>query len=383
MQSARGGNQVYTARMKNSPFFPCLIALLAVFAAVGAHASPADPAPSGASDAFSRYQKPASGEFVLYRDRSWKQPTWVGFLMYDENTYGALLVTPASGTRVTILFRVETADDRMILVGQKNILKPRQEDVPAVNYLMGLLPDIYAWRQAARGSGAKDGGLNAARDSSSLLPPAFSTKSDIASFGGAVTLTWAPEVTVFNLHSIRQSDGTPMLTLERMGRISPDGGNDFFTFDPPGDPAAGVALSVSATRARESKIVDGVRLNLDDQWTMIADNTFFLGNAALLVVDTLDLRLLEIPAEGLPLSLARRFSASSGSVWADPAEFSIAGTAARFRISGLFRDSESGRVNRDIKLCIPSPDGRRCTVVSLSVSETAYKANQVYFDSLF
>ena len=369
--------------MKNGPFIPCLIACLAVFIAAGAYASPADSAPSGAPDAFLRYQKPASGEFVLYRDRSWKQPTWVGFLMYDENTYGALLVTPASGTRVTILFRVVTADDRMILVGQKNILKPRQEDVPAVNYLMGLLPDIYSWRQAARKSAAANAVPGEGRDPSGLLPPAFSTGHDIASFGGAVTLSWAPEVTVFNLHSIRQTGGTPMLTLERMGRISPDGGDEFFAFNPPGYPAAGVSLSVPADRTREAKTVDGVRLSLDDQWTMIADNTFFLGNAALLVVDTLDLRLLEISADDLPLSLARRFSASSGSVWADPAEFSITGTASRFRIAGLFRDAESGRLNRDVKLCIPSPDGHRCTVVSLSVSDTAYEANRSYFDSLF
>ncbi len=369
---------MYITRMKKGALSLCLIALASVCLCAE---------PSAASDAFSRYQSPESGEYAVYRDYSWKRPTWVGFLMYDESTYGALLVTPASGTRVSVLFRVEASGDRMILVGQKNLLKPRQEDVPAVNYLMGLLPDMYAWRQAARGAAkpadAKAKAAIASRDPSALLPPAVSVDLDIAAFGGAVTLTWAPEVTVFNLHSIRQAGGAPMLALARTGRIAPDGDHGFFSFAPPQSPSAGVTLAVPASRAREAKTVDGVRLNLDDQWTMIADNTFFLGNAALLVVDTLDLRLLGIAPDGLPLSLARRFSASSGSAWADPAEFSITGESARFRIDGLFRDVESGRENRDVKLCIPSSDGRRCVVVSLSVSETAYRANRAYFDSLF
>lgn len=113
---------------------------------------------------------------------------------------------------------------------------------------------------------------------------------------------------------------------------------------------------------------------------MIADNTFFLGNAAPLVTHP-DLRLLEISADDLPLRRAAfpPRAAPFGPIRPN----SITGTASRFRIAGLFRDAESGRLNRDVKLCIPSPDGHRCTVVSLSVSDTAYEANRSYFDSLF
>ena len=46
-----------------------------------------------------------SGEFVFYRDYSWKEPTWTGFLKYDESTYAGMVVTPSTGTKVSILFK--------------------------------------------------------------------------------------------------------------------------------------------------------------------------------------------------------------------------------------------------------------------------------------
>ena len=40
-----------------------------------------------------------SGDYVIYRDYSWKAPTWIGFLYYNDETYGAFIRTddPVSG----------------------------------------------------------------------------------------------------------------------------------------------------------------------------------------------------------------------------------------------------------------------------------------------
>ena len=47
-----------------------------------------------------------SGDYVIYRDYSWKAPTWIGFLYYNDETYGAFIHTqaPEKNSTVSILF---------------------------------------------------------------------------------------------------------------------------------------------------------------------------------------------------------------------------------------------------------------------------------------
>ncbi len=314
-----------------------------------------------------------SGDYVVYRDYTWEKATWIGFLYYDDSTYGAFLVTPESGSKVSLLFRVETVEGQMILTGQNIISKITQDDVMAVNYLMTLLPDMYAWRLSAG---------TVKTDRPPLLPPLVSKVLVKPEFGGEVVLNYASEVPVFNMQDMVSSAGKPVLSLARMGHIQAGEEESFFGFVPVPELKEGAALSVPSSRKSEVKTVDGVKVNLDDQWTMVADNTFFLGDAAALIVDTIDLTEQKIDQKNLPVSLVRLFSLSSKSSWALPPSLSVTGTAKKIRIANTFYDMTTGAANRDIKLCMPLAKGK-CTIISLSVSETAYRANKAYFDSLF
>lgn len=356
-------------------------------------------APKAASSAklMAQYPESLSGDFVVYRDYSWKSPTWIGFLRYDDSTWGAFVKTPSSGSDVRILFRAERSGGTLVLTGQNIISKISQGDVPAVNYLMQLLPDLAAWRYQAESEGivlpaaqAVSGAAGSPLGKrSELLPPCVSLTRDRAEFGGAVALFFAPEVPVFNLAAMQgsgsgsDSGSGAMLALERAGRIQSGGDDAFFAFVPRGEPKPGASLTVPQARKTEKRSVDGIELSLDGQWTMVADNTFFLGNSAVIIVDTLDLALMQIPRDNLALSLVRLFSLSSGASWASPDALSMSGTAKRFRIENSIYDAVSGTMNRDIKLCVPSADGKRCAVATLSVNETAYRANKAYFDSIF
>lgn len=356
-------------------------------------------APKAASSAklMAQYPESLSGDFVVYRDYSWKSPTWIGFLRYDDSTWGAFVKTPSSGSDVRILFRTERSGGTLVLTGQNIISKISQGDVPAVNYLMQLLPDLAAWRYQAESEGivlpaaqAVSGAAGSPLGKrSELLPPCVSLTRDRAEFGGAVALFFAPEVPVFNLAAMQgsgsgsDSGSGAMLALERAGRIQSGGDDAFFAFVPRGEPKPGASLTVPQARKTEKRSVDGIELSLDGQWTMVADNTFFLGNSAVIIVDTLDLALMQIPRDNLALSLVRLFSLSSGASWASPDALSMSGTAKRFRIENSIYDAVSGTMNRDVKLCVPSADGKRCAVATLSVNETAYRANKAYFDSIF
>lgn len=331
------------------------------------------------SGAFAQYPAGLSGDFVVYRDWSWEKPTWVGFLYYNDSTWGAFVKSPASGADVRLLFSTETLDGKLVLTGQNIVSKITQDDVLSVNYLMKLLPLFHEWRNGDASSAAF-----AAKESgrSTLLPPIATLAASDAMFGGAVTVTFAPEVPVFGLRALDGAGGKRIMTLERVGRVKSSDA-EFFSFVAPGEPKAGASLSLDAKRVAEKRVVDGVSLSLDGQWTMYADNMFFLGNSAALIVDTLDLSLMQIPRENLPLSLVRMFSLSSAESWAEPSSLSVAGTASRFTVTNLIFDSARGSLNRDIKTCVVSKDGASCVVISLSVSETAYQANKAYFSSLY
>ena len=105
-------------------------------------------------------QKPAkeatqgtfSGDYVIYRDYSWKAPTWIGFLYYDDETYGAFITTPDKNSAVSILFSGKTENGALALTGQQIISPITPDDTLAVNYLMTLLPKLYELRRFPRSS---------------------------------------------------------------------------------------------------------------------------------------------------------------------------------------------------------------------------------------
>lgn len=346
-----------------------LLAFLCISSALVATPSP------GASS----FSETASGEYVVYRDRSWKDATWIGFLQYDEATFGATVYSPNRSIRVSILFRTETLDGKLVLVGQRFLSEAGKDDAIYVNYLMRLLPDLYRYRaDAVLRAKPVD---SAVSERSSLLPPRASMMRDEPSFGGNVVLTFAPEVPVFNLASLSGTDGL-VLSLERIGRISQGDDDAFYHFVPASDPITGAPYKAPAISASDVKEVDGLTLGLDGQWTMIADNTFFLGGTAMLVVDTIDLDFLGLGRSDVPLTLMRLFTRSSSGAWVDPSSTKVVGDAKVFRIESLVFEPESKRVNRDIKVCVPSSDGARVVFASLTVSEDAYRANRAYFESV-
>ncbi len=320
-----------------------------------------------------------SGDYVIYRDYSWKSPTWIGFLFYDQNTWGAFLHTPETNTRVSILFRVEPVDNRLVLTGQNIISEITNDDVPAVNYLMGLLPDLYVWRKVAANTMAAS---FLPQRRGALLPAESVWNLNRPEFGGDVVLRYAAWVPLFNLRALEGASGSAMLTLERVGRIRADEEQTFFGFEPLTPSSAAPGSVLPRRRDSEKKTVDGIELSLDGQWTMIADNTFLMGDTAVLVVDTVDFPALGLSAAALPLELARLFALSNAASVSLPTALEVTGNARKYRVSNLFQDRENGALTRDIKTVIPQRDGRSI-VISLSVNESVYQANQRYFNSLF
>lgn len=321
---------------------------------------------------------PLPGEFVFYRDYSWKAPTWTGFLRYDDSTYAGMLITPSTGTNVSILFRGETSSGAFVLTGQKIISKITNDDVPAVNYLMKLIADMHSWKAVANTKGIPLDNP----ERSSLLPSQVSTTCEASMFGGEVQLIHAAEIPVFALLSLYSPDGKPQMVLERSGMIQDGKDADFFAFNPRAGAKESKTFTLKANSAAKEILGEDVRFSLDDQWIAVAENIFFLDDTAMLVVDTLDVVSIGIPEDNLPVFLVRYFSSSTRYIWASPEKTRVSGSGKRFRIDNVFYDAESGFRNYDIKLCIPESNKKSVCIVSMTVGETAYQENRAYFDAI-
>lgn len=312
-----------------------------------------------------------SGDYVIYRDYSWKAPTWIGFLYYNDETYGAFIRTdtPENPRTVSILFSTQIENGQLVLTGQQIISSITQDDTFGVNYLMGLLPKLYELKTFPRAGKAPFG--------------TATIRKQMEEFGGSVTLNFQSFVPLFHLKTMTRAKKGTVLELTEIGSINGNGESVFYGYDPV-EPQQGTnVFTLNKAAKKETVTVSGIQLHLDSQWKKIADNSFLCGNTAFLTVSTVN----EPPAEsGNPLSvpeqLLRLLAASSPYAKTLLPYTTVEGTQTAFTLKQSVYDVESKKISKDIKRCIKNKDGS-FTIVSLTVNSHAYSAEQAYFNGLF
>ena len=324
-------------------------------------------------------QKPAtesvqgtfSGDYVVYRDYSWKAPTWIGFLYYNDETYGTFIhtQTPEKNSTVSILFSGKIEKGQFVLTGQQIISSITPDDTLRVNYLMGLLPKLYELKTLPRAGKAPLG--------------TATVRKQIEEFGGAVTLDFQSFIPLFHLKTITGAHKETALELTEIGSINGNGESVFYGYSPAEPKQDENTFTLDKTAKKETVNVSGISLHLDSQWTKIADNSFLCGNAAFLTVSTVNVP----PAESgnclsAPEQLIRLLTASSPYVKTLLPYTTIEGRQTAFTLTQSVYDIESKKISKDIKRCIKNKDGS-FTIISLTVNSYAYSTVQAYFDGLF
>ena len=89
-----------------------------------------------------------SGDYLIYQDLSWKDPTWAGFLYYYVDTIVSFVYTSNGKVFAKVLFSGEILNGEFVITGQNNIsgINTDPAYTYAVNYLMEILPKLYAWK---------------------------------------------------------------------------------------------------------------------------------------------------------------------------------------------------------------------------------------------
>lgn len=310
-----------------------------------------------------------SGDYVIYRDKTWKDPAWLGFLYYNDNSIGAFLYIPNQNVRAEILFSGEQSDGKFVLTGQ-NIISERNQNasyILAVNYLMELLPDLYSFKTKPQ---VKNTLLKRSTKN-------FSAKQ----FGGTSEFHFLSYIPLFHLYSVKDTAQNIVFQLEHIGRISGNDDTAFFKFEPPVIQKTDSDFEFKKDIKYETKTVDGINLHLDNHWTQIADNCFLMGNDAFLMVNTVPAKTFkDIPGD--PVSSAiKMFALSGGKVKIMIEELILSGNEDRFTIKNTSYDTEASIAAKDIKTVIKDKDSY--IIVSLTVNAAAYKKHKKYFDSLF
>lgn len=317
----------------------------------------------------SAWEGTESGDYLIYQDLSWKEPTWAGFLYYNDNTIGSFVYTSNGKVFAKILFSGEILNGEFVITGQNNIsgINTDPAYTYAVNYLMEMLPKLYAWKSQNL--------------IESLVIKTGSKIIDEEQFGGESEVKFQSYIPLFHVKEILDSNKEKAFELVEMGRIKDE--KTFFDFKPLEDAKPLESKFVLNSKSKkETRTVDGVKLSLDSQWKQIADNTFLMGNEAFLNVNTIDLKTRP-DIKGKEEDFLIKYFSSSGKASKILAKNTdIKGTKQKFKIINSVYDIETKSVKHDIKLVIKK-ENSKYTVVSLTVDKSSYQKYKDYFDGLF
>lgn len=206
------------------------------------------------------YIKTQSGEFVYYRDFTYIDEVYIGFLQYDELTYAARYYAPKSqkGSVIAeIVFNIEKDKDYLNLIGEKIITAPSDGNVEPLNYLHELLYEFNSRR-------SKLGKID--------LSKTYKTTQNFAQFGGEVIFSFDFYIPLFNLSKIQDSTGKTLFEVVTIGCLTSSEDNSFFNFSG--------SLSLPKTTKNNKK--DSTK-KLNKQWTSSGENMWFLGDNAFLL----------------------------------------------------------------------------------------------------
>lgn len=317
----------------------------------------------------SAWEGTESGDYLIYQDLSWKEPTWAGFLYYNDNTIGCFVYTSNGQVFAKVLFSGEILNGEFVITGQNNIsgINTDPAYTYAVNYLMEMLPKLYTWKSQNL--------------IESLIIKTGSKTVDEEQFGGESEVKFQSYVPLFHIKEILDSNKEKAFELVEMGRIKDE--KTFFDFKPLEDAKPLESKFVLNSKAKkETKTVDGVKLSLDSQWKQIADNTFLMGNEAFLNVNTLDLKTIPDIKGRETDFLIKYFSSSGKASKILVKNTDIKGTKQKFKIINSVYDIETKTIKHDIKLVIKK-ENSKYTVVSLTIDKSSYQKYKDYFDGLF
>ncbi len=327
-----------------------------------------------------------SGSYVYYRDYTYPTETYIGFLLYDQNTYALRYVSPKaenSAKSICLYVTVDPAKSGIELTGEHIEGEFGPADVETLNYLHDLLYELSARRKELNGRN-----FGAGVKSIETYPQ----------FGGEVSMEYAAFVPFFNLCSINSTaqnsvfvpvtaNGKPgentkkLFTLAYIGALANDADTSFTDFSGvPDFPVVkhGSGEKIKAPLFKQTQNLDGFSFKIDKNWQAAGENTWTLGEQSILNVFSIQFAQPSIGQADFVMSV---MLCPEKNIYPDFDQLETKRGSNFLQFSLPTYSTETGKIVRNLTGLF-NLNEKEIEVISIAVDEVVYQANRKYFDSI-
>lgn len=318
-----------------------------------------------------QYIPDSSGEYVFYRDNSFRNESYVGFLYYNEETYAVRFYSPANEKNrqleidITLYVTVDSSKKGLQLTGER-IDGTFQGNMDIINYLHDLLYEFSSRRVMVDIVSA---------DRKTLA-------DDFLQFGGAVSVVYNPFVPLFNIEQIKSSDGKPVFQLETMGYLASSTDTSFSQFKGmnglPKDKKR--VFKKKPSKDLEAEF-NGQKVALDTQWKKSMDNLWLLDDYAILSMNEIAVPDEMKNSEMAFDMLVKRFSLGTNRSYSVWNQSKTVRTIDSVTITNVFFQPDSENVTRDFKVITKRNDGT-FVLLTFTIFDSVYQKSRFYFDTI-
>ncbi|MCQ2595819.1 MAG: hypothetical protein MJ196_11215 [Treponemataceae bacterium] len=327
-----------------------------------------------------------SGSYVYYRDYTYPTETYIGFLLYDQNTYALRYVSPKaenSAKSICLYVTVDPNKSGIELTGEHIEGEFGPADVETLNYLHDLLYELSARRKELNGKN-----FGAGVKSIETYPQ----------FGGEVSMEYAAFVPFFNLCSISSTPNNSvfvpvtangksggnnknLFSLAYTGALTSDADTSFTDFNGvPDFPAVkqGSGEKIKAPLFKQTQNLEGFSFKIDKNWQPAGENTWTLGEQSILNVFSIQFAQATIGQADFVMSVMLCPEKNIYPVF-DQLETKRGTNYLQFSLPTY--STETGKLVRNLT-GLYNLNEKEIEVISITVDEVVYQANRKYFDSI-
>ncbi len=326
---------------------------------------------------FTPFVPDIAGEYVYYRDYSFARESYIGILNYDDQTYQIRYYAPVSRETVSpekeiaIAFSLNPDSDFFDMTGEKIISDfdyYSEDDIDILNYLHDILYEFSSRRIKLF----------------ELKEKEITSVQEYDQFGGNVSICFDSLIPLFNIKTIKLTDGTPVLSCITFGRII-DGEDTSFS-DFKGLVAAKPYHAPSKTKikgkSKKFTTSDGQTITLDSNWEQPMENCWMFGEEAFLTIASIPVYFEDNAVNNL--FVLRRICESTDGSYIDfeTMELSIDNKKHLTKIVAKSSQAQNNQVVYVIKELTTDPSKEINSYISLAAYEDSYLEKSSYYSKI-
>ena len=322
-----------------------------------------------------------SGSYVYYQDFTYPSETYIGFLLYDANTYALRYVSPKaqnSAKSICLYVTVDPNKNGIELTGEHIEGEISQNDVETLNYLHDLLYELASRRKEQNGKNFSN-----------------SVKSieNFSQFGGEVIMKYSAFVPFFNLVEISASQNnevfTPennqtekkLLSLAYIGSLVNENDTSFTDFNGlPNFPSvqANQSEKIKSPLFKQKQDLGNFSFKIDKNWLSLSENTWSLGEKSILNTFSIQFADATVGQSDFVMSV---MLCPEKNIFPNFSQLETKRGENFLHFSLPTFSTETGKIVRNLTGLF-NLNEKEIQVVSITVDEVVYQTNRKYFDAI-